>query len=259
MTTPTDIFFVPAPERVVVEMLKIARIESTDVVMDLGSGEGQILIAAARDHGARGIGIELDPELVAKSRVRALDAGVAERLEFFEQDFFQADLRPATVLMLYLLDSINIRLRPKILAECRPGVRVVTYSFEMGEWPCDAHTPIAANGVSLWIVPANLTGIWRAVPLSAEAVPASLTLRQRFQELTGAAAMETGPCRILTGQVRGDAFTLSVEHPQGALTLFGHVRGEQMEAILRLPSGEEAPWQGEREPGTRLLLEAPAS
>lgn len=254
MTTPTDIFFVPAPERVVVEMLKIARIESSDVVMDLGSGEGQILIAAARDHGARGIGIELDPELVAKSQVRALDAGVAERLEFFEQDFFQADLRAATVLMLYLLDSINIRLRPKILAECRPGVRVVTYSFEMGEWLCDAHTPIAANGVSLWIVPANLTGIWRAA-----ATPLTLTLRQRFQELAGSVAMEDGTHPILTGRVRGDEFTLSVEHPRGALTLFGHVRGEQMEAIFRLPSGEEAPWQGERELGTQRLLEEPAS
>ena len=130
-TPPTpwvaDIFFVPAPARVIPEMLKIAEVKADDLVMDLGSGDGQILIAAARDCGARGVGVEIEPALVAQAQAAAETAGLGERLEFHVQDFFEADLRPASVLMLYLLDSINVRLRPKILRECRPGTRVVTY------------------------------------------------------------------------------------------------------------------------------------
>ena len=250
-----DIFFVPAPACVVTEMLKIAQITSADLVMDLGSGDGQILIAATREYGARGVGIEIDPKLVNEARAHAAAAGLADRLTFIEQDFFATDLRPATALMLYLLDSINIRLRPKILAECAPGTRVITYSFEMGEWQCDAHTPIAANGVSLWIVPANLTGIWHPAESGATGTPlTSLTLTQRFQELAGQRLHRRTHLPDQRWPGAGSDFTLDVEHPAGTVSLTGRMCGDEMEAALLGPEGT-ATWQAVREHGTQVPLE----
>lgn len=225
-----DIFFVPAPARVIPEMLKIADVKADDLVMDLGSGDGQILIAAARDCGARGVGVEIDPALVKQAQAAAEAAGVSGRLEFRVDDFFEADLRPASVLMLYLLDSINVRLRPKILRECRPGTRVVTYSFEMGEWQCDAHVPIAANGVSLWIVPADLSGEWQVSRAASGTGTLALSLVQRFQELSGSVLLNGTRCPVISGRVCANDFSLAIEHSDGPLTITGRVDGDRMHA-----------------------------
>lgn len=223
-----DIFFVPAPARVVTEMLRIAEVTQDDLVMDLGSGDGQILLAAARDHGARGLGIEINPLLVTQARAAAEAGGFTDRLEYREQDFFEADLRPASVLMLYLLDSINVRLRPKILRECRPGTRVVTYSFEMGEWQCDAHIPIAANGVSLWIVPANLSGEWEVQGDGPRERSTMFVFEQRYQELNGTAVVAGTQRPILAGRVRGNEFSFAVGGSEEPITFSGRVDGEQL-------------------------------
>jgi SAM-dependent methyltransferase len=227
-TGTADIFFVPAPVRVVTEMLKIADVNAGDLVMDLGSGDGQILIAAAKEHGSRGVGVEIDPALVAQSRAAADAAGVSGLLEFKVEDFFETDLRPASVLMLYLLDSINVRLRPKILHECRPGTRVVTYSFEMGEWQCDAHVPIAANGVSLWIVPANISGEWMA----AKEGGVALRLEQCFQELAGTVLLEGISYPVITGRVRGHEFMLAIERDGTSVTMTGRAEDDRMNLVI---------------------------
>src|SRR5919109_1152283 len=129
-----DVPYVPTPERVVDKMLELAKVGPQDVVYDLGSGDGRIVIAAARKHGARGVGIDIDPQRIKEGRDNARRAGVADRVEFREGDLFKADIGDATVVTLYLMSSVNLRLRPKLLNELKPGTRVVSHAFGMGDW-----------------------------------------------------------------------------------------------------------------------------
>ena len=150
---------VRTPLVVVNEMLTLAGVTARDVVYDLGSGDGRILIAAARDRGARGVGLEIDPTLVALSIERARRLGLADRLSFRQQDLFEADLTPATVVTLYLSPDLNRRLRPKLLSELRPGARIVSHSFDMGDWVPSRTLQVSSNEGShtlyLWVVPSR--------------------------------------------------------------------------------------------------------
>jgi SAM-dependent methyltransferase len=148
-----DIHFVPTPEEVVEAMLRLADVGKNDVVYDLGSGDGRIPIAAARRFGARGVGIDLDPKLVAQATRNAQDRGVADRVRFIEGDIFLADLSEATVVTLYLLTSINERLRPKLLKELRPGTRIVSHQFRMGDWQPEREIVVDYRPLFLWRVP----------------------------------------------------------------------------------------------------------
>ncbi|HKC08925.1 MAG TPA: methyltransferase domain-containing protein [Methylomirabilota bacterium] len=152
-----DVPDVRTPLVVVNEMLRLADVTASDVVYDLGSGDGRILIAAARDRGARGVGLEIDPALVAQSTERARRLGLADKLIFRQQDLFEADLTPATVVTLYLSPDLNRRLRPKLLRELRPGSRIVSHSFDMGDWAPTRTLPVTSNEGShtlyLWVVP----------------------------------------------------------------------------------------------------------
>ena len=138
-------------------MLELARVDGGDVVYDLGSGDGRIVIAAVRERGARGVGVEIDPALVAESRATARRLGVEDRARFVEQDIFQTDLADATVVTLYLSPELNRQLRPKLLAELRPGSRIVSHDFDMGDWPPDRVVKLEDDGreqvLYLWIVP----------------------------------------------------------------------------------------------------------
>jgi len=153
------ILFVATPEQVGIEMLKLARVTKDDVVYDLGSGDGRLVIAAARDFGARGVGVEIDGTLVQDSRESALKEGVADRTHFLWQDIFQADIRTATVVALYLSPDLNLKLRPKLLRELRPGTRIVSHDFDMGDWRPDrtvrAKGPTREHVIYLWTVPAS--------------------------------------------------------------------------------------------------------
>ena len=148
-----DIHFVPSPEEVVEAMLRLAEVKPDDIVYDLGSGDGRIPIAAARRFGARGVGIDLDPKLVALASRTAQEAGVADRVKFIEADIFEADISNATVVTLYLLTSINERLRPKLLKELRPGTRVVSHQFRMGDWEPEREVVVDYRPLFLWRVP----------------------------------------------------------------------------------------------------------
>lgn len=145
--------FVTTPPDVVHAMLKLAAVNRNDVVFDLGCGDGRIVIAAARDFGARGVGVEISPVHIAAARASARHAGVSRRVEFREQDLFDADLRSATVVALYLLPELNLRLRPKLLRELKPGARVVSNSFHMGDWRPDKTIEVHGARVFLWVVP----------------------------------------------------------------------------------------------------------
>ena len=148
---------VRTPPEVVIEILRLAGVGPDDVVYDLGSGDGRIVIAAARDFGARGVGIELDPGLVAESARNARRAGVAERTRFLQQNIFVADISEATVVTMYLSPEVNLRLRPKLLSQLKPGSRIVSHDYPIGDWqPARAvnfESPERTHVLSLWIVP----------------------------------------------------------------------------------------------------------
>lgn len=152
-----EVPYVVTPPEVVDAMLRLAGVGRDDLVYDLGSGDGRIVIAAARDFGARGVGIEIDPRLVAQSTRSAARAGLADRVRFVQQDLFETDLRPATVVTLYLSRELNLRLRPKLLRELRPGARVVSHRFDMGDWPSDRQVGLEVDRfpylIYLWVIP----------------------------------------------------------------------------------------------------------
>ncbi len=188
-----DVPFVTTPLAVSEAMLTIAAVGKQDYVIDLGSGDGRIVILAAKKFGARGLGVEIDPRLVELSRVEAKRAGVADRAEFRDQDFFATDLSPASVVTMYLLPDVNLALRPKLLA-LKPGTRVVSHDWDMGDWRPDTELRVPApekklgldrtSRVMLWTVPARVEGRW----CSDDPAGSSLTLRQRYQQVEGEAA-----------------------------------------------------------------------
>lgn len=148
-----DVHYQPTPMPVVQAMLALADVRSTDVVYDLGSGDGRIVIQAAKEFGARGVGVEIDPELIAKSRANARQAGVEDKVRFIEGDMFKVDLRQATVVTLFLHPEPNLRLRPKLLAELNPGSRIVSHRWTMGDWKPDAERHIGERPIYLWRIP----------------------------------------------------------------------------------------------------------
>ena len=148
-----DIIFVPTPHEVVEAMLKVARVTAADVIYDLGSGDGRIPITAARVYGSRGVGIDLDPERVREATQLAAAAGVADKVTFVEQDLFKTDISQATVVTLYLLPSLNVRLIPKLNQELKPGTRVVSHAFDLGGMPRLETLNINGRTVYLWVTP----------------------------------------------------------------------------------------------------------
>jgi hypothetical protein len=147
-----DVHFVPTPTAVVDAMLKLANVKASDVVYDLGSGDGRIVIAAAQKFGARGVGIELDRQLVSEANKKAREAGVADKVAFLSTDLFKADISEATVVTLYLLPSINLRLQPKLMRELKPGTRIVSHRFDMGGWKPEQELTVRGVHVFLWTI-----------------------------------------------------------------------------------------------------------
>jgi len=147
-----DIHYVPTSSGVADAMLKLAQVTANDVVYDLGSGDGRIVIAAAKKYGASGVGVEVDAELVKEARKNAMKAGVSDRVRFVQGDLFKTDLSPATVVTLYLSNSINMRLRSLLQQQLKPGSRVVSHRFEMGDWKPDATVRLGGTSVHLWTI-----------------------------------------------------------------------------------------------------------
>jgi precorrin-6B methylase 2 len=150
-----EVPYVPTPENVVAEMLKVANVKKTDVVYDLGSGDGRIVVTAAQKYGARGIGYDLNPERIQEANENAKRAGVTDKVAFRQGDLFQADLREATVVTLYLLPSVNLKLRPKLFSELKPGTRVVSHDFDMGDWKPEKTIDLDGHKIYYWVIPAD--------------------------------------------------------------------------------------------------------
>ncbi|HEV2736739.1 MAG TPA: class I SAM-dependent methyltransferase [Longimicrobiaceae bacterium] len=236
-----DVPYVPTPMEAVDVILGLAAVTSGDVVYDLGSGDGRIPIAAARRHGARGLGIEIDPALVRLAEDSARAAGVADRVRFVRGDLFRADLRPATVVTLYLLSSLNLRLRPILLEQLRPGTRVVSNSFSMGEWRPDSVVIVERPGgdfgprIYFWVVPARASGAWE---VEAGGERLALEVRQSFQQIEGTVRTAGRAYPLEDAVLRGDSIAFTVRLPGasgGAATprrFAGRVTGDTMQGTL---------------------------
>ena len=235
-----DVGFVATPVALVNGMLDLAAVADTDVVYDLGSGDGRIVIAAAR-RGARGVGVELDSTLVEESRASADTAGVGRRVEFRRADLFATDLRPATVVTLYLGRELNHRLRPIFLRDLRPGTRVVSQAFDMGDWMPDSVVTIrsrevAATPVHLWVIPADVAGRWTLTvgPGEPAAERIRVDLEQRYQAVRGTA----GTVRLEGVGLRGESLAFSIEGRHFA----GRVSGDEVRGSVTASGARTRPW-----------------
>ncbi|HBY59683.1 MAG TPA: SAM-dependent methyltransferase [Solibacterales bacterium] len=150
-----EVPYVPTPPEVVAEMLKLAAVKKTDVVYDLGCGDGRIVITAVEKYGARGVGFDINPERIAEATENAKKAGVTGRVKFVEQNLHDANLSEASVVTLYLLPSVNLKLRPKLLKELKPGTRIVSHSFDMGDWTPEKTVEVGGRRIYYWTIPAN--------------------------------------------------------------------------------------------------------
>jgi len=150
-----EVPYVPTPENVVAEMLKLANLKKGDVVYDLGSGDGRIVIMAAQKAGVKGVGIEINPERIKEAEENARKAGVTDLVTFRHNDLFEENISPATVVTLYLLPEVNLRLRPKLLKELKPGARVISHDYDMGDWKPDKEVQLEGHKIYYWVIPAN--------------------------------------------------------------------------------------------------------
>ena len=219
-----DVPYVPTPQDVVDRMLDMAKLTKDDVHIDLGSGDGRIVIAAAK-RGARSTGVDINPTRIAEAKENAEKAGVTDRVTFVQGDLFEQDISKADVLTMYLLQSVNIKLRPKILSDLRPGSRVVSHAFSMNEWEPDQHERVNGRNLYLWIVPAKAEGRWQG---ESGGRKITLDLKQSFQKLTGTATID-GKSLPVTGHLNGAFIELSVNPGPDERHLISRVRGNNLE------------------------------
>jgi len=237
-----DVPFVPTPYVVIEEMLRLARVTPQDYVMDLGSGDGRVLITAARLYGTSGMGVDLDGDLVAQSMASATEAGVADRVSFAQQDLFKTDLSRATVITMYLLPGVMARLQPRLL-DLKPGTRLVSHDFRLGDWKPDVTTQVRKN-TFLWIVPAKVAGPWRIrVALPGGEYDIDLELRQQYQEVDGFGKFGTRHAQIWETRLSGDRLSFVIvddrdRENEAALYFEGRVNGDVIEGSVRRGTGK---------------------
>jgi hypothetical protein len=256
-----DTPYVPTPQVVVDRMLDMAQLKSGETVIDLGSGDGRIMIEAARKYGARGFGVEIDPKLVKISNERALEAGVADRVKFLQQDLFKTDFHEANVLTLYLLPDVNLALRPKILAELKAGARVVSHDYNMGDWRPDAEETIPApdkkvgarkeSQVYLWTVPAKVDGDWKfELSGGVKSRRTRLSLKQKYQMVSGTVELTgQGDVPLSGGKLRGNELRLTLPPgavDRGPVEMVGRVNGDTLAGTLRKGGRDIANWSARR-------------
>lgn len=236
-----DVPYVPTPDDVVNRMLELAQVGPQDFVIDLGSGDGRIAIAAVKDHKAKGaMGVDINPERIAEANANAQEAGVTDKVEFREQNLFHTDFSQASVLTMYLLPDVNVALRPKIL-DLKPGTRVVSHAFDMDEWEADHFERVDGRSVYLWIVPAQAEGRWK---LDGPDGAVELQLVQEFQHISGTAQDANGNSLPVSGSLKGAAIELKLGEGDAARTLRGNVQGSTM--LVSEDAASSVNWKGSR-------------
>jgi len=232
-----DVIWIPTPERNVNNMLDLAGVNSNDFLIDLGSGDGRLVIEAAR-RGAKARGIEFNPDMVEYAKRNAVENGVSDKVEFIQGDLFEADLSEATVITMFLLNSINLRLRPKLL-DLKPGTRIVSNTFDMEEWTPDSTVTMKEDcndfcTALLWIIPARLNGTW----FMNNGI---LVLDQTFQMFSGTLITLNERFRFTDGKLQGDIFSFT--HQQEVY--YGRVRNNTIEGFITRGS-KCIHWEGKK-------------
>ena len=251
--------YITTPAVIVEAMLEMGRVTADDVVYDLGSGDGRIVIEAA-NRGARGVGVEYEEWLVALSRARADSAGVSDRVRFDHGDLFDADLTPASVVMLYLGADFNLRLRPRLFDKLEAGSRVVSHAFHMGDWAPDEERTIGTGAgratLFAWTIPADVDGFWSLRINGGDA--RSLDINQRFQEIEGAIRTEQGERSAFKGTVTGRTINFTVARAEGDVVYSGRLADGRI--VGTVTSGAETgEWSAERFSAMSAVTSAPAA
>jgi SAM-dependent methyltransferase len=254
--------FVVSPPEVVDRILRLAEPKSGETLIDLGSGDGRIVIEAARRFGVRGLGVEIDPSLVARSRENARRAGVESLVRFEAQDLFESDLRGASIVTLYLLPEVNLKLMPRLLQDLKPGARVVSHDYDMGAWPPDETIelpvaekmvgPIGRSRIHLWLVPANARGTWTSA-LPGHGGDWEFRVAQKFQLLDATARAGGREMTVRGSRLRGEELKLVVtgnlDGRARNLLFRGLLKGDRIEGEVLISDGEESttrPWTATR-------------
>jgi hypothetical protein len=255
--------YVPTPQDVVDKMLQMVRVTANDYLIDLGSGDGRIVVTAAKKHSARGFGVDVNPERVADAIANAKKNGVTDKVAFYQRDLFQTDLSQATVISMYLLPRVNLELRPKLL-DLKPGTRIVSHDFSMGDWKPDAYVQMhslekytGAGGDSeiyFWVVPAKVAGEWRwNLDLRGKPQAYGMTLRQTFQMVSGSFTLNGRSAPLQNVKLSGDDLSFSFVADVGAGPVKhefrGKVDGEQLHGSATLSSSRTQgrhDWNAER-------------
>ena len=243
--------YVPSPQSVVSDMLRYAEVGPDDFLIDLGSGDGRIVLTAAKVFGARGFGVEIKDELVRKSNEAAQREGLAERVKFLKQDLFKTDMSRATVITMYLLpDTVNL-LKDKFMDELRPGTRIVSHDYPLTGWipekyvQMDLDDKVQISGVTttliyLYVVPAKVAGRWNAqMPPAVSRKPATLSLRQQLTRVSGSARLDGRDVPLEDARLRGDRLSFKLAGRRGAFS--GQVKGKTIEGVVDTGGGK-APW-----------------
>ena len=232
-----DVVWIPTPDALVQRMLQAAKVTDRDVVYDLGAGDGKIPIAAARDHKAKAVGIEYNPELADLARRNAQRAGVADRVRIITGDIFDNKFTDATVVTLYLLPELNRRLMPTLL-KLKPGTRVVSHAFKMADWEPDETVGESDRDAFLWIVPANAAGRWTLAEQRGDWA-ATVDVTQLYQRVGGTVSLANQPQPLLSPTLSGDTLSFFFRAPDGqSLQVRGNVDGDRFVGWLRYPSYE---------------------
>ncbi len=221
-----DVPYVPTPDHVVETMLRLVKPTKEDYLVDLGCGDGRIVITAAQKYGVRGFGVDLNPQRIKEARENAEKAGVTDKVEFVEGDLFKTDFKKASILTMYLLPSVNMRLRPQIL-EMKPGTRVVSHAFHMEDWKADHSEQNDFRMVYFWVVPAKVGGRWSGMAGGARV---EVTLDQRFQELSGSASIDGRPAAVGAAKVTGESVSIELKGDDGrTISIAARLKGTVLE------------------------------
>lgn len=221
-----DVIWVPTGDQLVTRMLQMAAVTSQDTVYDLGAGDGKIAIAAAKQFGAKAVGVEYDPHMARLARCYAEAEGVADRVRIIQGDIFETDFSRASVITLYLLPELNLRLRPKLL-RMKPGTRVVSHSFMMQDWEPDQSSSSEDGHAYLWIVPADVAGTWKFRSRDGDDA-FTVELQQQFQQIQGTAGKRGQP--LTRAKLNGTLVDLAFSDGEGLTTIAGRVNGDRIDA-----------------------------
>jgi hypothetical protein len=261
--------YVPTPQSVVDTMLETAKVGPRDYLIDLGSGDGRIVITAAKKHGARGFGVDINPERIRESDENARLAGVTDKVFFRQQNLFETDLRDATVITMYLLPRVNVELRPKLL-ELAPGTRLVSHDFDMGDWRPDTHLVVDAkdkygdvagkSDVYYWVVPARVAGSWQwQLPMGGKPRSYELRLEQKYQVISGTARVDGREVKLQGTRLNGAdirfSFTAEMNGAPVKHEFSGRVDGAAINGTAALSGSRvqaQLEWAARRSAGTPL-------